>query len=282
MEKKEIIVKKSKKILSVLTDMGFSYNTASKLLRNKDVRINGVKVKENLMVNIGDEIEVYYTSDRLGKKYDIIFEDENILVLNKFSGIEVEGEDGITKLTGTLAVHRLDRNTQGLLILAKNKEIKAQLINAFKSHKIVKKYIAEVYGNADFDGKEMVAYLTKDSENSRVYISDKKQGKAVIIKNRFKTLKRGTTSLILIELVTGKTHQIRAHLAHLGFPIIGDGKYGKNEINKKFKQNTQKLYCCYIKINGLCGKFNYLNGKEFIYVPEFISKSSFYSENIFK
>ena len=88
------------------------------------------------------------------------------------------------------------------------------------------------------------------------------------IKTGFKTLKSTpTSSLVECDLLTGKTHQIRAHLAYLGHAIIGDGKYGKNEDNKKFKKKSQQLYCYYIKLNGLKSPLEYLNGREFKKLP---------------
>ena len=114
MLKKEIIVEKDKKVSVVLQDFGFSYADVNKILRNKDVKINGKAEKENVMVYQGDVLTFFYTQDMLDKKYDIIFEDNDVCVIYKYAGIEVEGEKGLESvLKNAIAVHRLDRNTEG-------------------------------------------------------------------------------------------------------------------------------------------------------------------------
>ena len=121
MLKKEIIVEKDKKVSVVLQDFGFSYADVNKILRNKDVKINGKAEKENVMVYQGDVLTFFYTQDMLDKKYDIIFEDNDVCVIYKYAGIEVEGEKGLESvLKNAIAVHRLDRNTEGLMVFAKN------------------------------------------------------------------------------------------------------------------------------------------------------------------
>ena len=124
-------------------------------------------------------------------------------------------------------------------------------------------------GASNFNG-EKSAYLVKDSDKSLVKIFDKSVKNSVLIKTILKTLKSNpSSSIVECTLVTGKTHQIRAQLAHLGHPIIGDGKYGRNEDNKKFKKSRQQLHSYYLKLNGLEGKLSYLNGQEFINYPAF-------------
>ena len=268
MKKIEIKVKKDDKLSNILLNYGFSYNNINKLLRNKDIRIDNQKTGQDEFVFEGQILTIF--SKNLPKeKFEIVFEDDNIYVINKLSGIEVEGEEGLEgKLENAIAVHRLDRNTEGLLVMAKNKEAEQILLKAIKMQSFEKRYLAEVVGSVNFQEKKYTAYLLKDSKNSVVKIYDNFVQGSTKIETIFKTLKKGNqSSIVEAKLVTGKTHQIRAHLAYLGHAIIGDGKYGKNEDNKKFKEKTQKLHCYFLKLNGLEGKLEYLNGKTFKKLP---------------
>lgn len=267
MIKKDIIVEKDKKLVNLLQDYGFSYADVNKMLRNKDVRINNSVVKENVLVKQGQLLTFFYSEKMLEKKYEIIFENDFIYVIYKFVGIESEGEKGIESVLKAVAVHRLDRNTEGLMVFAKDKDIAEKLEGAFKNKTVHKFYVAEVVGKFDNVEKTYKDYLLKDSEKALVIITNRPTKGAVEIQTHVKPLKVGRESSVLeIELLTGKTHQIRAHLAFLGHPIIGDGKYGKNEINKKFQQNKQKLACFRLKFDfvGVEG----LNFKEFVKYPK--------------
>ena len=147
----------------------------------------------------------------------------------------------LTKMYGfsILPCHRLDRNTSGLTLFAKNQQSQNILFEKFKNHEIEKHYICRVYGIPKEKHKILTAYLFKDTKKSMVYIKDSpKKGYQNIITEYtvISTNLSDNTSILEVILHTGRTHQIRAHLAHIGYPIIGDGKYGINEINKKFKR----------------------------------------------
>ena len=269
MKKINFIVNKNDKIINILTSKGFSYNNANKILRNKDVKINEKRVKDNTDVYAGDEITIFYNEEMLlGKEIPFIYQDDNIAIVNKPSGIEIEGQDGLGKILNLIPVHRLDRNTTGLIIFAKNEMAERQITDAIKNHKITKKYLAQVVGSTSFKNYLMKAYLQKNSKESFVKIFNNKVKNSLEIQTIFNTIKSSpSSSIVECELITGRTHQIRATLSYLGHPIIGDGKYGKNEDNKKFKQNRQMLHCYYIKLNGFNKNLAYLNNMEFICNP---------------
>lgn len=248
-----------------------------KTLRKKDFRVNNIRISENIAIHTGDEIKVFISDELLENNISlsVIYEDNNILIINKPINMEVTNEsNSATSILGKKysyikPCHRLDRNTSGLVLFAKNEPSLNLILDAFKNHEIEKHYMATVYGIPKVKKARLTAYLFKDSKKSLVYISNEpKKGYVKIITSYtvVKEDKKKNTCILDINLETGRTHQIRAHLAYIGFPIIGDGKYGKNEINKKFNQKTQLLECYSLKFNLKNGNniLQYLNGKTFL------------------
>lgn len=273
MEKFEIKIKKNQKIRDFLLNYGFSKPITNQIIKNKDVKFDGKRLNEDDMVFAGQTV-VVFAPEKPSARFNIIFEDENVIVLDKGCDIEVQGKGSLeSAIPGSIAVHRLDRNTTGVMIMAKNEEAAEALKQAFKDKTVQKTYVCEVFGKPNFKGEVQKAYLVKDANRSEVKIYPNFVQKSVLIETKFKTVKVGEqTSLVTAELLTGRTHQIRAQLAYLGFPIIGDGKYGKNEINRKFKEKYQKLHCFSLKIKKINKKFEYLQNKEFISKPEWAKK----------
>lgn len=258
-----------------------TYGLFCNTLRKKDIKINEKRVNKDVSVYEGDEIFVYIADSLLESKIqvnlDIIYEDNNILIVNKPTDLEVTGENSLTSLIHKkyealnfkpMPCHRLDRNTTGLVLFAKNDVALNIIFDKFKNHEIEKHYLALVYGIPNVQHKRCEAYLFKDNKKSMVYISDIPKKGYVKIITSFSVLEKrqDNSSLLDVEIETGKTHQIRAHLAYLSFPIIGDGKYGKNDINKSFKKSRQMLCSYKLKFNfsSDSGLLNYLNGKEFV------------------
>lgn len=279
MEKLIVNEKYNRKKLNKFILDNFPYlssNTFYKILRKKDIKINGKRINKNIEVFSGDEVIIYVPS-RLkheADKIDVIYEDENILVINKKVNMEVVGDSSLTSIVQEkykssdfkpMPCHRLDRNTTGLVLFAKNEEALIILENKFKNHEIKKHYKVLVYGIPKNKYAKLEAYLFKDRKKSIVYISDEyKKGYQKIITN-YKVIEyyKNNTALLDIEIETGRTHQIRAHLAHIGYPILGDGKYGINKVNKEFGYKYQQLchYMMEFKFSSRSGILDYLDGK---------------------
>ena len=279
--KKLIVSKKydGKKLNKFLLENmpNLTYGLFCNTLRKKDIKINEKRINKDTTVHEGDEILVYIADSLLESKnqvkLDVVYEDDNILIINKPVNIEVTGENSLTSLVHKnyidsnfkpMPCHRLDRNTTGLVLFAKNEIALNILLDKFKNHEIEKHYLALVYGIPNIQHKRCEAYLFKDNKKSIVYISDIPKKGYVKIVTSFTVLEKrnDNTSLLDVQIETGKTHQIRAHLAFLGFPIVGDGKYGKNEFNKMFGKKTQMLCNYFLKFDFRtdAGILNYLNG----------------------
>lgn len=219
-----------------------SYSTLMKLFRNKDIKVNGKRVNKDILVDVGDVVDVYFDGEI--KAYSPVFEGLGISVFNKPPTITSEEFEAVLNKTykNLKLCHRLDRNTSGLLVFASDETAYNEMLLAFKNRTVDKFYMARVYGKLAVKKARLTAYLCKDAKNSEVKIYDTQVSGSVKIITEYEVVKEEeNTSLLSVKLITGKTHQIRAHLAHIGHFIVGDGKYGDNQINKKLKQKRQNL-----------------------------------------
>jgi len=272
-----------------------------KYIRLKRIKVNGKKAEINYRLKEGDIVEMYINDEffeaasnplaflKIKPKLDIIYEDDNIMLINKEKGVIVHSddkEDYNTLINHILAYlynkgeydpenenlftpslcNRIDRNTQGIVIAAKNADTLRIINEKIKNREIKKYYLCIAHGIFDKKSDTLKGYLIKNKEENKVYVTDRKIPNSKEIITSYKVLKeKGNLSLLEIELITGRTHQIRAHLAHIGHPLLGDGKYGTNELNKEYNIKTQEL-CAYkveFKFKTIEEKLSYLNNKSF-------------------
>lgn len=272
-----------------------------KYIRKKRIKINNKKCNISDKLHFGDIISLYINDDLLEPSpskndflhapinLDIVYEDKNILLVNKKPGLLVhEGKENetdslINRIKSYLfqnkeynpenensfspaLVNRIDRNTSGIVIAAKNAETLRILNQKMKSREIKKSYICITCGAPAKKSETLQGYLEKNSKQNKVYISKKSSEKAKNILTKYTVIDQTKKfSLMEVELLTGRTHQIRAHLASINCPILGDGKYGKNSVNRMAKYKYQAL-CSYklrFEFNDACEILEYLNHKTF-------------------
>lgn len=254
-----------------------------KSLRNKDIKINEKRVNKDIILNDKDEIKLYISDNilfNLPQKLDYIYDDQNIAIIFKPQGIlsndETKNSDEPTleslvkkENPNYIICHRLDRNTAGLVIFAKNDIAYANILSGFKNNSIIKEYIAYVSGS-NFKNKEetlnQYISLNKKDGISKIYEKNNEKNSLKSITTSYEVIYTNTKrdySILKVFIHNGKTHQIRAVLSNISHPIIGDSKYGKNEINKKFNKYRQLLFAVKYKFNfDSSSKLSYLNNKD--------------------
>ncbi len=272
-----------------------------KYIRTKRIKVNGKRAEISTRLQEGDTVEAYINDEffvSVQPKYDflsaparldIVYEDENILLTDKKQGLLVHpdkneyGDTLIARIQHYLydrgeyrprdensfrpaLANRIDRNTGGIVIAAKNAESLRILCEKIKYREIEKKYLAVIHGVPKKKSDLLEGYLEKNEDKNKVFLKSGKTDSSLTIKTRYTVLEsRAGLSLVEVELLTGRTHQIRAHMASIGHPLLGDGKYGKSAADKKMGFDKQALYSYSLKFDFKtdAGILNYLNGKRF-------------------
>lgn len=274
---------------------------AQKYIRIKRIKCNGARAERDTRLKAGDLLQLYINDEFFDKprednayltvaapKLNIVYEDAHILLVDKRPGLAVHPHDG-AEYGRTLIDHiqaylyqkrewsprgensfvpalcnRIDRNTGGIVIAAKTAEALRVMNQKVKDRELDKRYLAIVEGTPKPLRGSLKGFLFKDAKKNRVFVTDTPQPGAKTCQTNYITLCSSQgLSLVECELITGRTHQIRAQFAHDGHPLLGDGKYGK--LNKRFDRNYQALYSYKLTFQFTtdAGELSYLNGKSF-------------------
>lgn len=245
--------------------------------QRRDVKLEGKRVKPDARVTEGQLVQVY-CMEPAAPPVDVVYEDDDVLLINKRAGISVEPDEkggaSLTELAHKHLLakdaaalpprpcHRLDNQTCGLIVFAKNDRAEAILLQAFKERSMDKRYICLVRGMMKPPAATCKAFLLKDAEAARVTILDHPAPGARSIATAYETLEAGPISRLRVHLLTGRTHQIRAHLAALGHPLLGDDVYGDRAFNRA--NHARRLMLCAASLTlETGGQLPQLDGKTF-------------------
>lgn len=253
-------------------------------LRNRDVRVNGARSGADALVRAGDQLRIYIDDRFFERPLSVLFQDEQLLVVEKPVGLPVDadadavGADTLisrarARSPSAQLCHRLDAGTGGTLILSLSDAAHEALVCAFREHRIQKRYQAVVCGRPPRGEGALHGFLLKDARSAKVCVMDHPAPGALPIETRYRVLKPALAesdalSLLEVELITGRTHQIRAHMAHIGCPLLGDDKYGERAMNKRFHVKSPLLWCERLRIDAGEPLSRY-RGMEFISRPKF-------------
>ena len=266
----------------------------NKALRENKIKLNGKKQPLATRVQNGDVIRVYLLDDQLGltsqegpeflqarAPAEFIYENDDLIVANKPAGIPVDGDESDTLLNRVLRrlyeekrwdaaheprlCHRLDTGTSGLVIVAKTPEAEELFLAAIKNREVKKTYLCVTFGRPMPPDATLGGYLLKDADRGIVKIVEDKQPGAKEVETRYETIAvSGRLALLKVQLITGRTHQIRAHMASIGCPILGDSKYGNNTANRELKLKYQALCAWELTMPRFTQPdFEFLSGKTF-------------------
>ena len=257
-----------------------------KLFSARDVKLDGVRVPGDAAVQAGQVLTAFLPgqSDRQDPSLAVVYEDDDILLVNKRPGISVEDDAHHgTTLTALCtaylrgrspdapppaACHRLDNQTSGLCLFAKNDRALTVLQDAFRNRDLEKDYICLVRGIMKPPQAVCKAWLVKDALRGVVRITDRPEPDAKPIVTAYETLESGPVSRLRVRLMTGRTHQIRAHLAALGHPVLGDDLYGDRQFNHRLKSRGLKLCAVSLRLET-AGQLPQLDGRVFAIDPPF-------------
>jgi 23S rRNA pseudouridine955/2504/2580 synthase len=250
----------------------------------RDVKMEGQRVKADAQTKPGARVLVYGVQEEDALPLHVVYEDEYILLINKPANLSVQADAGGGATVESLALshvrkdnpeanppkacHRLDNQTSGLLLLAKSDRAEEHMVRAFKEHAMKKTYTCLVKGTPQPREDTLHAFLKKDAKAAHVQISDHSVPGALPITTGYRVLEAGSVCRLEVDLITGRTHQIRAHLAHIGHPILGDDAYGDRSFNRE--QGVKRLMLCATAIT-LSGtdELAYLSGRTFAILPPF-------------